>query len=61
MTNLASTLCLVLLCSTIFFGSSGLVPTPKPSLDGTYTLDQANSDNINDVIEEALGKMNVLK
>ena len=61
MTSFVSTLCLVLLCSTIFFGSSALVPTPKSSLDGTYTLDQANSDNINDVIEEALRKMNVLK
>ena len=61
MPNAASTLCLVLLCSTIFFGSSALVPTPKPSLDGTYTLDQGNSDNINDVIENAVGKMNFLK
>jgi len=61
MPNSASTLCIVLLCSTIFFGSSALVPTPKSSLDGTYTLDQANSDNINDVIEKAVGKMNVLK
>ena len=61
MPNSASTLCIVLLCSTIFFGSSALVPTPKSSLDGTYTLDQANSDNINDVIENAVGKMNFLK
>ena len=61
MTNFASTLCIVLLCSTIFFGSSELVPTPKSSLDGTYSLDQANSDNINDVIENAVGKMNFLK
>lgn len=61
MTNSASTLCIVLLCSTIFFGSSALVPTSKSSLDGTYTLDQANSDNINDVIENAVGKMNFLK
>jgi len=61
MTSFASTLCLVLLCSTISFGSSAPAATPKASLDGTYTLDQANSDNINDVIEKALGTMNVLK
>ncbi len=61
MTNFVSTLCVVLLCSTIFFGSSPPAAIQKSSLDGTYTLDQTNSDNINDVIEEALRKMNVLK
>lgn len=61
MTNFVSTLCLVLLCSVIFFASAARTATAKLSLDGTYTLDQANSDNINDVIEEALRKMNVLK
>jgi hypothetical protein len=61
MTKVVSTLCLILLCSTIFFGSSAPAATPKSSLDGTYTLDQANSDNINNEIEKVLGKMNVLK
>ena len=61
MTNFVSTLCLVLLCSTISFGSGARAATANSSLDGTYTLDQTNSDNINDVIEEALRKMNVLK
>jgi hypothetical protein len=61
MTNFVSTLCVVLLCSTVFFGSSPPAAIPKSSLDGTYTLDQSNSDNISDVIEKAVGKMNVLK
>ena len=61
MTNFVSTLCLVLLYSTISFGSGASPATANSSLDGTYTLDQTNSDNINDVIEEALRKMNVLK
>ena len=61
MTNFVSTLCLVLLCSTISFGSGASPATANSRLDGTYTLDQTNSDNINDVIEEALRKMNVLK
>src|SRR6476660_10269428 len=61
MINFVSTLCLAVLCSTTFFGPSALATTPKSILDGTYTLDQANSDNINDVIEKAVGKMNILK
>ena len=61
MTNFVSTLCLVVLCSTIFFGPSALAATAKSSLEGTYTLDQDNSDNINDAIEKAVGKMNFLK
>jgi len=61
MTSFVSTLCLVLLCSTISFSSGARGATANSSLDGTYTLDQTNSDNINDVIEEALRKMNVLK
>src|SRR6476660_2255933 len=61
MINFVSTLCLAVLCSTTFFGPSALATTEKSSLDGTYTLDQTNSDNINDVIEQAVGKMNILK
>jgi hypothetical protein len=59
MTNFASTLCLVLLCSAIFLGSSTLA-AGESSLDGTYVLDQTDSDNINEVIETAVGKLNFL-
>jgi hypothetical protein len=58
MTNFMSTLCLVLLCSAIFLDSSTLVAAPEPGLDGTYILDQTDSDNINEVIETAVGKLN---
>ena len=60
MTNFVSPFCLFMLY-TIFFGSSAPAATSKSSLDGTYTLDQALSDNINDAIEKAVGKMNFLK
>jgi hypothetical protein len=52
-----STLCLVLLCSAIFLGSSTLA-AQESGLDGTYILDQTDSDNINEVIETAVEKMN---
>jgi hypothetical protein len=58
MTNFVSTLCLVLLCSTIFLGSSTVAAAQEPGLDGTYILDQPDSDNINDVIETAVEKLN---
>src|SRR6266436_8225826 len=61
MTNFVSTLCLVLLCSAIFPGSSTLAAAQKSSLDGTYILDETDSDNINDVIETAVGKLNFLR
>ena len=32
--------------------------TRSPALDGTYVLDQTDSDNINEVIETAVGKLN---
>jgi hypothetical protein len=60
MTNFVSTLCLVLLCSAIFVGSSTLVAAQDSGLDGTYILDQTDSDNINEVIETAVGKLNFL-
>jgi len=60
MTNFASTLCLVLLCSAIFLGSSTLAAAQKSGLDGTYILDETDSDNLNEVIEDAVGKLNVL-
>src|SRR5438094_7888304 len=59
-TNLVSTLCLVPLCSAIFLGSSTLAAAQKSGLDGTYILDETDSDNVNEVIEEAVGKLNFL-
>jgi hypothetical protein len=58
MTNFVSTLCFVLLCSAIFLGSSALAATEKSGLDGTYILDKTDSDNVNEVIEGAVGKLN---
>ena len=60
MTNFVSTLCLVLLCGAIFLGSSTLAAAEKPSLDGTYILDETDSDHVNEVIEHAVGKLNFL-
>jgi len=60
MTNFVSTLCLVLLCSAIFLGSSALAAAQESSLDGTYILDETDSDNINEAIETAVGKLNFL-
>src|SRR6476646_3372907 len=57
MTNFVSKLCLVLLCSAIFLGSSALAAAQEPGLDGTYILDQTDSDNINEVIETAVEKL----
>ncbi|PYS71320.1 MAG: hypothetical protein DMF73_11010, partial [Acidobacteria bacterium] len=58
MTNFVSTLCLVMLCSAIFLGSSTLAAAQKSGLDGTYILDETDSDNVNEVIEDAVGKLN---
>src|SRR6476469_10485238 len=58
MTNFVSTLCLVLLCSAIFLGSSTVAAAQESGLDGTYILDQTDSDNINEVIETAVEKLN---
>jgi len=60
MTNFISTRCLVLLCSAIFLGSSALAAAQKSGLDGTYVLDETDSDNMNEVIEDAVGKLNFL-
>jgi len=60
MTNFVSTLCFVLLCSAIFLGSSTLAAAQKSGLDGTYILDESQSDNMNEVIEDAVGKLNFL-
>jgi hypothetical protein len=58
MNNFASTVCFVLMSSAIFLDSSTLTAAQRSSLDGTYVLDQNESDNINDVIEDAVGKLN---
>ena len=55
---MTSTLCLVLVCSAMFLGSSTLAAAPKSGLDGTYILDETDSDNMNAVIEDAMGKLN---
>ena len=60
MTNFVSTLCLVLLCTAIFLGSRTLAAAQEPGLDGTYILDETDSDNMNEVIEDAVGKLNFL-
>src|SRR6266550_3907240 len=52
------TLCLVLLWSAIFLCSSTLVAAQDSALDGTYILDESDSDNVNEVIEGAVGKLN---
>src|SRR5262249_41555076 len=58
MTNFVSTVCLLLMCSAIFLDPTTLTAAQRSSLDGTYILDQTESDNINDVIEDAVGKLN---
>ena len=60
MTNFVSIVCLLLMCSTIFLNSSTLTAAQRSSLDGTYILDQTESDNINEVIKDAVGKLNFL-
>jgi hypothetical protein len=57
---MTSTLCLVLLCSAMFPGSSALAAEQRSALDGTYILDETDSDNMNAVIEDAVGKLNFL-
>ena len=56
-----STLCLVLLCSAIVLGSSTLAAAQESSLDGTYILDETDSDNINEAIETAVGKLDFVR
>src|SRR5690242_5732933 len=60
MNNFASTLCLVVVCGALVVGSSTPVAAQNDSLNGTYTLDEADSDNISAVIERAVGKLNFL-
>jgi hypothetical protein len=60
MSNFTSALCVVLLCSGISLGSTTPAAGQKSSLDGTYTLVEAESDNIGNAIEQAVAKMNFL-
>ena len=59
MRRFVSTCCLVL-CTSMFFGSSTRAAAQKSDLDGTYILDETDSDNMNEVIEDAVGKLNFL-
>ena len=59
--HLVSTLCLVLLCSATFLGSSTLAAAQESSLDGTYILDATDSDNINEAIETAVEKLDFVR
>jgi hypothetical protein len=61
MTNFVSTLCLFLLCTAIFPGSRALAAAQDSGLDGTYVLDETDSDNINEVIETAVGKLDFVR
>ncbi len=61
MTKFVPTLSLVLLCGAIFLGLRTLGAAQESSLDGTYILNETDSDSINEVIEDAVGKMDVLK
>jgi hypothetical protein len=59
--NLAAILCVVLLCSAIVLDSTTRVAAEKSGLDGTYTLDEANSDKIDVVIDKAVAQFNFLE
>ena len=60
MTNFVSTRCLALLCSAIFLGSSALAAAQESGLNGTYILDETDSDSINEAIENEVGKLDIL-
>jgi hypothetical protein len=59
-TKFVSALCLALLSNSIFLGSSTLAAAQESGLDGTYILDETGSDSINEVIEKAVGKLDIL-
>ena len=44
----------------MFLSSSTLAAAQNSGLDGTYILDKTDSDNMNEVIEDAVGKLNFL-
>jgi hypothetical protein len=55
--SMRSTLCILLLCSAMFPVPSTLAAAQTSGLDGTYILDETNSDNTNEVIEDTVGKL----
>jgi hypothetical protein len=59
--NFVSTLCLVPLCTAILLGSGTLGAAQDSALDGTYILDQTDSDNIDEAIETAVGKLDFVR
>lgn len=58
MTKFMPTLCLLLLCGAIFLGSNTVAIAQESGVDGTYILDESDSDNVNEAIENAVGKLN---
>jgi len=53
-------ICLVLLGNAIFLGSSARAAAQEAGLDGTYILDETDSDRINAAIEDAVAKLSFL-
>jgi hypothetical protein len=60
MTDFVSTFALALLCSAIVLGSGTLAVAQESGLNGTYVLDETDSDNLNEVIANAVEKQNFL-
>jgi hypothetical protein len=60
MTSFVPALCFILFCGAILPGSTALAAAQKSALDGTYILDETDSDNMDEVIEDAVGKLNFL-
>lgn len=60
MNKFKSILSLVVLGSAIFLGSSTLAAAQNDGLNGTYTLDEDDSDKISAAIEDAVGSLNFL-
>jgi hypothetical protein len=61
MTNFVWALYVVLLCSAIFFSTRTTPAAQESGLDGTYVLDETDSDNITEVIETAVGKLDFVR
>jgi hypothetical protein len=60
MGNFLPRLCLVLLCGAMLLDSSATTSAQESALDGTYILDETDSDNMKEVIDHAVGKLNFL-
>jgi hypothetical protein len=61
MNNYGLTIFLSLLCVTMFVGLSAPPMAQKAQVEGTYTLNEAESDDINKVIDDAVGTLNFLE